>query len=104
MDNHHVFGKSNDPNTTIPVPVNDHRAELSLVQQDWPKATLRNKDSSPLLAAAGRIRGFVDTMNYLQKGLLWAAEILEALDAFLARKVGDKWWRGTPLDQFDPKG
>src|SRR5215467_9967630 len=40
MDDHHAFGEANDSATTIPVPVNDHRAELSVAQQDWPKRTL----------------------------------------------------------------
>jgi hypothetical protein len=104
MDDHHVFGKANDPTTTIPAPVNEHRAELSPAQQDWPTQTLRNPDGSPLLAAAARVRGFVDTIVYLiQKGLLWVAEMLEALDTFLAAKLGPKWWCGTPLAQFAPE-
>lgn len=60
MDDHHVFGKANDPTTIVTVPANDHRAELSVAQQDWPKKTPENPDGSPLLAAAARIRGFVD--------------------------------------------
>src|SRR5713101_4763503 len=38
-DGHHVAGEANDP-TKIPVPVNDHRAELSTAQADWPEQTL----------------------------------------------------------------
>src|ERR1700741_5081556 len=38
-DEHHPAGDANDP-TTIPVRVNDHRAELSVAQGDWPRATL----------------------------------------------------------------
>ncbi len=104
MDNHHPFGKANSP-FTIPVPVNDHRAELNVAQQDWSKETLENPDGSPLLAGAARIRGFVDTVIHLiEKGLLWVAEILEALDGFLVEKLGPKWWAGTPLARFAPKG
>src|SRR5271155_2369537 len=43
LDNHHVAGQSNS-RVTIPVPVNDHRAELSVAQYDWPKRTLENPD------------------------------------------------------------
>src|SRR6266849_9358986 len=68
-DNHHVAGEANDP-TKIPVPVNDHRARLSVDQMDWPKETRENPDGSPLLAAAGAIRGFVDTVVYLLEKLL----------------------------------
>ncbi len=104
MDDHHVFGKSNDTTTTIPVPVNDHRAELSAAQMDWPQKTLRNPHRSPLLAGAARIRGFVDTMVYLiEKGLLWVATMLEALDAFLESTLGTKWWCDTALAQYVPK-
>ena len=104
MDDHHPFGSANDP-TTIRVPVNDHRAELNVAQQDWPKETLRNPDGSPLLRAAACIRGFVDTILYLiREGLLWVAEMLEKLDAFLAETIGPKWWTGTPLAEFAPKG
>ena len=103
MDNHHPFGKANSP-FTIPVPVNDHRADLSVAQQDWPEETLRNANGSPLLAGAARIRGFVDTVLHLiEKGLLWAAELLESLNAFLVEKFGPKWWIGTPLERFAPK-
>ncbi len=39
VDKHHFAGKANNP-ATIPVPVNDHRAHLSVAQSDWPTATL----------------------------------------------------------------
>lgn len=55
-DKHHVAGKNNSP-VTVTVPVNDHRAEFSVMQQDWPKKTLENKKDSPLLAVAASIRG-----------------------------------------------
>jgi hypothetical protein len=104
MDDHHNFGKANDLTTMTPVPVNDHWAELNAAQQDWPRETLRNPDGSPLLAGAARVRGFVDTIVYLiERGLLWIAAMLEALDAFLKDKLGSKWWCGTPLAQFAPE-
>jgi hypothetical protein len=90
-DDHHVAGKAND-RTTIPVPVNDHRTELSPAQYDWSKATLENPEGSPLLASAACIRGFVDTVIYLIKALLLPkAEMLEVLDAYLKSKLGPKW-------------
>lgn len=101
-DDHHVAAKANSP-VTIPVPVNDHRARLSVAQQDWPKQTRENPDGSPLLAAAGCIRGFIDTVFYLvEKLLLWVAEMLEKLNAYLVRKLGPKWWLNTELEQFNP--
>ena len=103
MDNHHVFGKANSP-ITVSMSVNDHRAELSSAQYDWPKETLENRHRSPLLAGAGCIRGFVDTVVYLiRKGLLWVAEALERLDALLLEALGPNWWLGTELEQFAPK-
>src|SRR5712692_10828992 len=54
-DDHHIAGAANDE-TTISVPVNDHRADLTIAQSDWPKATLQNSEGSPLLAGAACIR------------------------------------------------
>jgi hypothetical protein len=104
VDNHHVAGKSNSP-TTVPIPVNDHRAELSVAQQEaWPSGTLENPHGSPLLAAAAGLRGFRDTVLHLmEKLLLWAADMLEQLDAFLQERRGPKWWVDTPVEQFAPK-
>lgn len=103
QDNHHFAGKANSP-VTVPIPVNDHRAELNSAQQDWPKKTLQNPDGSPLLKAAACVRGFIDTIVCLIKsGLLWVADLLEKGDAFLAGKFGPKWWVGTELESFAPK-
>lgn len=104
MDNHHVAGKSNSP-ITIPVPVNDHRAWLSEDQFDCPRKTLENIDRSPLLAAAGSIRGFGKTVIYLvERVLLWIAEMLEGLNELLLERWGPKWWLNTPLRIFTPGG
>jgi hypothetical protein len=100
-DQHHVAGKANDP-TTIPVPANDHRARLSVDQCDWPKETLANRDGSPILTAAARDRGFVDTTAYLEERLR-NAEMLECLDKYLLDKLGPRWWENSPLEQFAPK-
>lgn len=103
MDHHHVFAKANNP-TTVPTPVNDHCAGLSVAQCDWPKKTLENPDGSPLLAAAGIIRGFIDYIHYLiDKGLAWVVRMLEAADAFFTTQLGPQWWIGTELEQFAPK-
>lgn len=103
IDDHHFAARANSP-VTIPIPVNDHRAELSVAQYDWPKETRENPDGSPLLAAAGCVRGFVDTVIYLiQKGVLRVAELLEKLNAFLVDKIGPKWWMGSILEQYAPK-
>jgi hypothetical protein len=102
-DDHHVAAAANDP-TTIPVPVNDHRAELSAAQADWPKRTLENPDGSPVLARAACIRGNVDTMIYLaEKLLIPSAEILEVLDEHLVQERGPRYWVGTKLERFQRK-
>jgi hypothetical protein len=103
VDNHHVAGEANSP-ATIPVPVNDHRAVLSVAQYNWPRKTLENPHGSFLLAAAGCIRGFVDYIYYaIDNYLLWIPEMLETLDTFLEDKLGQKWWHNTLLDRFAPK-
>lgn len=81
MDNHHPAGKANNA-ITIPVPVNDHRADLTVAQQNWPGKTLANPNGSEQLAAAAGIRGFADTSLYLiEKLLLPVAEMLEKQEA-----------------------
>lgn len=104
VDDHHVAGEANSPVTT-PVPVNDHRAVLSVNQYDWPKSTRENTDRSPLLAAAAGVRGYLDTDAYLKhRFLLSNPEMLETLDAFLVEKLGPRWWVGSPLERFAPEG
>ena len=103
IDQHHFAGRSNNP-ATIPIPVNDHRAILSVAQAEWPKLTLTNAEGSPLLAGAACLRGCIDTILYLiEKGLLWLADMLEKLDVFLVKKLGPKWWANTEIEQFAPK-
>lgn len=102
-DNHHFAGQANSP-ITVPVPVNDHCAELTPGQQDWPKKTLENPNGSPVLAAAACVRGFVDTVVHLiEKGLHWVADMLEKLDAWLVQEMGETWWVGSPIAQFAPR-
>lgn len=102
-DDHHVAGKSNS-SVTIPVPVNDHRAELSPAQYDWPTETLENPNRNPVLAAAASTRGFADTNAYLTQNLLYPnAEFFEALNLFLEEKLGPKWWIGTRMEKYAPK-
>ena len=104
MDRHHVAGSANSP-VVVTIPTNDHRAVLSVAQYDWPKLTLENPEGCPLLAAAGCIRGFVDTVKYLiDELLLWVAEALEWLSDFLTETAGSEWWLGTPLARFARKG
>lgn len=97
-DRHHVFGEANSP-VFILNPVNDHRAWLSVAQQDWPRRTLQNKYGSPNLVDAAAIRGFGDLLTYLyQKHVLPAAERLERLDTYLTRKYGKRYWKQIKLD------
>ena len=98
-----MAGKANDP-ITVPVDVNDHRAELSSAQDDWPKETLENPSGCPLLAGAARNRGFVDTSVYLQeKQLIRNAEMMECLHEYMVKILGPEWWKNTPMEQYVPK-
>ena len=104
MDFHHIAGRANSPITTS-ISVNDHRAELSEAQHDWPTATRENRDRCPLLRAAACIRGFIDTVvYYTREFLLWVAEMLEALSRWLAEEFGPRWWRKTEFEQFVYQG
>jgi len=100
---HHPAGKANNP-TTIDVPANDHIAELTADQYDWPQRTLQNSERSPLLAMAACIRGFITTVRLLMDRILgWIPEELETLDAFLCDQWGSQWWLKTPLRRLPPK-
>jgi len=100
MDNHHVAGKSNSP-VTVPISVNDHRAELSVAQYDWNSEVLQNPEGNPLLKLSARIRGFIDTVFHLLKSLLLKIpEALELLNSILVEKLGPQWWVGTRFERF----
>lgn len=111
-DKHHISGKANSE-VTILVPVNDHRAAISVDQYNWPKPTLENRDSSPLLSGAACIRGFIDIVKYLseveavncfiEQFLLWIAVMLEEIDDFLIDLRGRHWWIETRLQVFAPE-
>lgn len=103
MEQHHIAGRANSE-ITISIRANDHRAQLSEDQRDWPQETLRNPDGSPLLAAAACIRGFTDTLLYLaEEFLLWVADLLERLHAHLVEKHGPKWWANTEIEKVEQK-
>jgi hypothetical protein len=99
FEDHHVFGRRNS-RTVLGVPVNDHRAELSVAQYSWPPDTLENVTGSPLLRAAAYLRGLADTIRYLLEQCEWIAEFLERLDDWLGKKLGPFWWRRSPVAQF----
>lgn len=103
IDEHHFAGRANNP-ATIPIPINDHRAILSVAQAEWPKSTLSNAEGSPLLAGAACLRGCIDTILYLiEKGLPWLADMLEKSDEVLLKKLEPRWWTNTEIEQFAPK-
>jgi hypothetical protein len=102
-DHHHLFAISNSP-VSVSIPVNDHRASLSVSQHNWPRETLENRDGSPLLSSAAKIRGFIDFVVYLmQEHLLPIATMLELLDTILRRKLGTKYWEKLKLKALERK-
>ena len=78
MDNHHPAGKANSP-VTIPIPVNDHRAILSVAQYDWPMETLENPTANSHLQMAALIRAYLDGRRYLEEKLL--RPVIERLES-----------------------
>jgi hypothetical protein len=99
-DHHHFAGRANDA-TTVPVPANDHVADLSERQRDWPRETLENPHGDPLRRAAACLRGIRDILHYLlDKAVFWIATMLEALSESMVAKHGPTWFVGTPLEQF----
>jgi hypothetical protein len=102
FDLHHPGADANSQ-MKIPIWVSDHIAILNVLQYDWPKTTLENPDCSPLLAAAGRNRGYAETNAYLVDALLRQnTAVFEVLEAYLVKRLGAKWWVDTELEQFAP--
>lgn len=94
---HHPAGRANDP-FTVPIPATEH-AILSDAQYDWPQATWRNPDGSPLLKAAASMRGWLDILQLLlERTVGWIPAFLEALDAALRKHYGSRWWEGDGFE------
>ncbi len=92
-EDHHPAGRANDP-FTVPIPATEH-AILSDWQYDWPRATWRNPDGSPLLRAAAALRGWLDMLRLLlERTVGWIPAFLEQLDAVLRQHLGQRWWDG----------
>ena len=103
FDNHHPAGRANNP-FTIPINANDHRADLSPKQYEWPIETWKNPKGSPLRAGAGNVRGYCETDEHcVDRLLIPLAEMLEALDPFLEKRLGPNWWIGTEMERFAPR-
>jgi hypothetical protein len=102
-DEHHVAGQNNHP-LTVPVPVNEHRAVLTVMQMDWSETMRENPSGCPIIAGAAMLRGVVDTILYLiEQGVDWVIKLMEAASAYLREKWGDRWWVNTPIEPFAPR-
>jgi hypothetical protein len=86
----HTAGRVNH-SVTVPLPGNDHRV-IDPLKGDWPKATRDNPDGSIVLAAAGCLRGWLDTMLVIiDRTCGWIPRLLELLHVWLCLKLGDGW-------------
>jgi hypothetical protein len=100
-ERHHIAGEANSP-TTVEIPITDHR-KLSDAQYEWPPGVGSNPDGSPLLAAAGFLSGAADFVEILiVNGIRYIADFLRKLDAWLREHAGQKWWKGTEFDGWQP--
>ncbi len=91
VEEHHVAGQRNSP-FVVKLPANEHQI-LSASQREWPAATLRNADGSPLLAIAATIRGWLEVLRQIiERAVGWIPEALESLDEILTERFGPKWW------------
>jgi hypothetical protein len=103
IDNHHPAGQNNNPNT-VPIPVNDHRAELNEAQMDWSRLVRENPDRDPLVSVVAGLRGAADTIAYLVKWfIVTAADMLECFAEHMRQQHGSQWWRGTPFERHVPR-
>jgi hypothetical protein len=93
VEGHHAQGKHNDPDDVVDTPANDHGVLSNGLQPLWPRETLRNPDGSPLLHAAAAIRGWLDILRLIiERTVGWVPPFLEALDAWLSERLGERWW------------
>jgi len=90
VEDNHLFGKHNS-DAAATVPVNDHRAVLSVAQYEWPPRTLENPEGSSLREAAARLRGRGDMVKYMLEDSRASAEALEHLDGLLTKVYGPRW-------------
>ena len=88
-DDHHVAGEANSP-VTIPMPVNDHRAELNVAQYDWPKVDARKSGRlPPARGCRGAFVGFIDyrSLSHQDSSCFGLRRCSKQLDAFLVETV-----------------
>jgi hypothetical protein len=96
-ERHHVAARRNDPTTAL-IPANEH-ALLSHAQHDWPEETLRNLDGSPLLRAAGALRGWLDVLQLIiERTVGWIPMFLEQLDRTLRTVMAPRWWEAPGME------
>lgn len=90
-EEHHLGGQHNHP-FIVPIPANDHR-RLNDMQNDWPRDTLTNPDGSPLIGIVGLLRGAIDVLLLIIKGILVRLPAtLEDLNQKLTTYIGPAWW------------
>jgi hypothetical protein len=99
-ERHEPAGRGNDP-FSILIDANEHRV-LSAMQRDWPPGVLSNRDGNPLIKVSARVRGLIDTSQYVMPGasaifvrdcLIGIPQYLETLNADLIDQLGAKWWK-----------
>lgn len=88
----HFASRRNDP-AKDQIPGNDHRIKNDRQLHEWPRETLRNPDQSPLLWSAAMARGACAYLEIvLERYSDGIPEFHEALDAWLRRRIGERWF------------
>jgi hypothetical protein len=94
----HFAGHHNDP-VKAPIPRTTTASGANPRGQEWPRETLRNPDRSPLLWSAAIQRGVRDYLELiLARYSAGAPEFLEMLDAWLRRRIGERWFEEFKAD------
>jgi hypothetical protein len=91
VEEHHLLGKANDPETTAGVLGNLHRP-LSDAQIDWPQEVRYNTERDPLVWIAGLLYSLHDIFCVLASPLKGAADFLVWLSRLLRRLLSSTWW------------
>ena len=91
VEKNHPAGRRND-SFAVEMRANEH-AVFSDMQNDWPPDTLRNPKRSPLLRLAASHRATRNTLLRQAEVQLEQAELIEDLEKFCRRKIGEDWCR-----------
>jgi hypothetical protein len=99
VEAHHPLGQVVDPETTIPLPGNAHRA-MSDLQRDRPRELATNPERDPLVWLAQMCHALKEHLTHWVERLDAIADFLLDLARKLRGLFGSRWWEYLGLVPF----